>query len=176
MMCEGASLDEVRFFIHSSVIRHGWFVQGVEGKRPDGIPWAYTIGLSENFDHPELVLAGTEDWEQTARILNGMADHIRRGCPLTAGQRFAMPDETWAELVAVHFAQFDHGVFNSWTDYYRCIGPPYPQAHALQVWMPDGDMVRLDTARDVLGAAPPNRVARRQRSRRQVRRRQRPNH
>lgn len=55
IMCDGASLDEVRFGIHGIIDRYGWYIQGVEAP-PGGRSWAYTIGLSAAFDHPELII------------------------------------------------------------------------------------------------------------------------
>lgn len=59
MMCNGASLDDVRFHIHSLIKRVGWAVVPVQGDRPS-TSWAYTIGLTTRFDHPELAVVGCE--------------------------------------------------------------------------------------------------------------------
>jgi hypothetical protein len=56
-MCEGATLDECRFAIHGIIDRYGWFIQYVEVD-PITRAWAYTIGLSAGFEHPELIIAG----------------------------------------------------------------------------------------------------------------------
>ena len=69
IMFEGASLDEARFNIHRIIDRYGWFIQYVEGA-PVTRAWAYTIGLSAGFEHPELIITGVKP-ETAARTLNG---------------------------------------------------------------------------------------------------------
>jgi hypothetical protein len=71
IMCEGATLDECRFSIHGIIDRYGWFIQYVEVE-PITLAWAYTIGLSARFGHPELVIVGVTP-DTAARILNGSA-------------------------------------------------------------------------------------------------------
>ncbi|MCB0996863.1 MAG: DUF4262 domain-containing protein [Acidimicrobiales bacterium] len=34
---------------------YGWMLESVE-EGPDGAGWSYTVGLSENFDHPDLII------------------------------------------------------------------------------------------------------------------------
>src|SRR3546814_5333971 len=60
--------------------RFGWAVQGVEASTP----WTYTIGLTERFGHPELVLAGI-DISLAMNILNALADRVAGGEQLRPG-------------------------------------------------------------------------------------------
>ena len=71
IMCEGASRDEVLFDIHGAIELHGFFMQGVEPDPPHP-GWAYTIGLSDGFGHPEFVVVG-QSMNEAAHILDGLA-------------------------------------------------------------------------------------------------------
>ncbi|MBA2427455.1 MAG: DUF4262 domain-containing protein [Actinobacteria bacterium] len=75
MMCEGASLDDVRFHIHGLIEGSGWAVIPVEGNTPYR-SWAYTVGLVQTFDHPELVVVGLDPLA-AGRLLNSIGDAIR---------------------------------------------------------------------------------------------------
>src|SRR3546814_19040579 len=79
-ICDGATYDEMLAGLHGVVERFGWAVQGVEASTP----WTYTIGLTERFGHPELVLVGI-DISLAMNILNALADRV-------AGEELAVPD------------------------------------------------------------------------------------
>src|SRR3546814_18045840 len=87
-ICDGATYDEMLAGLHGVVQRFGWAVQGVEASTP----WTYTIGLTERFGHPELVLAGI-DISLAMNILNALADRVaggeqlRPGGPRSGGRR-----------------------------------------------------------------------------------------
>jgi Domain of unknown function (DUF4262) len=72
--CDGYSRDEVlqAFDLHIRV--HGWTLVQVQG---DGETWCYTIGLTESFDHPELVLIDVELDRQPA-LVQRLVDVIQR--------------------------------------------------------------------------------------------------
>ncbi|HUQ63998.1 MAG TPA: DUF4262 domain-containing protein [Acidimicrobiales bacterium] len=162
-MCDGASIDEVRFRVHGCITQYGWYIQAVEAGN-DGTDWAYTVGLSAGFDHPELVVVGL-DFLKGGSLLNALAEEVGHGDMFVAGEQLRVLGDV-AEPVEVNSRQFEHGTFATWSDYYSCLGPPLPRAHALQVWLPEVDPLRLDTASNVLGASGPNRAARRRRQRR----------
>ncbi len=143
--------------------QHGWYIQAVAACN-EGAGWAYTVGLSAGFDHPELVVVGL-DFFEGGSLLNALAEEVGHGGTFVAGEHINVLEDD-AELVEVDPRQFEHGAFATWSDYYACLGPPFPQAHALQVWLPEVDSLRLDTASNVLGARGPNRAARRRRRRR----------
>ena len=147
-MCdEGATLDECRFHIHGSIDRYGWFIQYVEVE-PISRAWAYTIGLSAGFDHPELAVTGVHP-DTAARVLNGIGDLIREGHRFP-GHRLSdlrgRPITFWP----VHRAHWRRGVFAVWDDYYECLGPPLPARSALEVVLP-GQRTRLALPTSVIG-------------------------
>jgi hypothetical protein len=131
---EGATPDECRFNIYGIIDRYGWFIQGVKVE-PVARSWAYTIGLSAGFDHPELVITGVT-METAGRILNEIGETIRAGAHFTHGQCFVDDQERHAaRLSEVHPAHFDRGVFAVWQDYYECLGS-FPPARVLEVVLP----------------------------------------
>lgn len=78
-MCEGASQQELLGEAELHIIHHGWFLQGVlpPPDRPQG-GWVYTVGLLENFGHPELVVTDI-GYERGADFLNMLGELIRDG-------------------------------------------------------------------------------------------------
>lgn len=56
LRCDGYSEDEVARSIDLAVRVHGWALIPVEDERP----WAYTVGLLETYQHPELVVTDLE--------------------------------------------------------------------------------------------------------------------
>lgn len=133
-MCEGASLDECRFQIHGIIDRYGWFIQYVEVE-PISRAWAYTIGLSAGFEHPELIIAGVRP-ETAAWVLNGIGEKIRAGMRFTPEHRLVDPAGKHTHFSDVHPRHFERGVFASWVDYYDCLGPPHPDPKAFEVVLP----------------------------------------
>lgn len=55
MMCDGASPEEVIDRYVELVDEHGWMTVAVDGT-PRSPGWAYTIGLTETYGHPELAM------------------------------------------------------------------------------------------------------------------------
>lgn len=147
-MCDGASLDECRFNIHGIIDRYGWFIQYVEVD-PITRAWAYTIGLSAGFEHPELIITGV--WPETAgRVLNGIGEMIRDGRHFVPGDRLIDPAGRYIRLSKVHPRHFEQGVFAAWVDYYDCLGPPHPEPEALEVVLP-GRKALLASPRSPIG-------------------------
>jgi len=135
-MCdEGATLDEVRFAIHGIIARHGWFIQYVEASTV-ARSWAYTVGLSAGFGHPELIVVGVTA-TKAARVLNRLGDMVRDGDKLGPGVGLVDTNRKHTHFSVVHPTHFQRGVFAAWTDYYGCLGPPYPAAAALEVVLPN---------------------------------------
>src|SRR3546814_15805827 len=96
-ICDGATYDEMLAGLHGVVQRFGWAVQGVEASTP----WTYTIGLTERFGHPELVLAGI-DISLAMNILNALADRVAGGEQLRPGGPNVTVGETELRLGSVH--------------------------------------------------------------------------
>lgn len=165
-ICDGATEDEVRQHLAESIDWYGWSVQGVEAS-PANWGWAYTVGLSERFGHPELVVACMLDFSRCGALLNVLGDQIQVGRRFRAGDRTTVAN-TDVAFATVHPHQFDHGVFDMWFDHYRAF-PDHPGGlTALQVVLPPayfcahtGPQPRLDQPGLALERRAGNRAVRR---------------
>ncbi len=133
-MCDGFDLDELRFWIHGTIERHGWAIVAVGSPYDRDPPWAYTVGLSARYDHPEFVITGT---------LGCGALFNQLGAAVRAGERF-LPGCSEVDVLgirarigSVHPDEWLSGRFAAWVDYYGALGPPHPEPSAVQVIWPD---------------------------------------
>lgn len=169
-ICNGATYDEVLGRIDGRVSAGRWSVQGVEGDRHHR-SWAYTIGLHENFGHPELVLTdGRVD--DSALVLDEVAGWIAEGDRYGPGATIES-DGYVLEFGAVHPSYLRHGLCAVWTEYYRWRGAEPRPLEVLQLSTRSPFTCEHLRARAhdlaVPGAFPlgaPNRAARRRAARR----------
>jgi hypothetical protein len=133
-ICDGMTGETSRRQRRESIDRYGWAVVLVEAE-PVSSAWAYTVGLVESFDHPELIVTGLAPWPAGA-LLNELADYVRRGGRLTPGDIVSDPHRKPLRFGKVHDAHWDHGTFAMWRDLYEHLGPPYPEPHAVEVILP----------------------------------------
>lgn len=131
-ICNGLTREEVRERLAEKVACRGFAIQVVEAA-PRQRGWAYTVGLIENYDHPEFVLVNAKV-PTGAAVLDALGQHVRRGSELLPG------DSVWAagwpvDLVQVHPAHLNHGVFDSWLGLYSWLPSP-PEFSALEVVLP----------------------------------------
>lgn len=120
-ICEGATRQQVLDEARCHIIHHGWFLQGIEATpgEDDGY-WVYTVGLLENFGHPELVVTDIE-YREGATMLNWLGEKVRAGFDLRT-MRF---DELGlADLRPVHPSHFDNDLVNTYIDLQRRIPDP----------------------------------------------------
>lgn len=132
IICAGGTHADYYDEIAAHIRDHGWHVTGVEAAalRPG---WAYTIGLLERYDHPELILTGMCCWPCAHATLNGIGAQVAEGARFTAGDEVESPDGGGrARLGAVHPRQWQTSLFNAWRAYYDA-GPLAPAPAALQV-------------------------------------------
>lgn len=134
MMCNGTSLDDVRFHVHGGVTRRGWAVVAVE-EDPLTLGWAYTVGLADR-DHPELVVVG-KDPGFSKQLLDYLGEAVRDGSSFAAGDRVIVADTFTVGFVAVHEEQHESELFAMWFDYYEAVGTLTPVLEVLQVVVPD---------------------------------------
>src|SRR4051794_10933732 len=116
MICDGASHDEVLFYVHGLIENHGWAITPI-GDDPPGRSWVYTIGLAAAFDHPELVLVDIEIATATA-VLDELGERIRAGERLVDVDAVVLDDGRHVRLVDVDQTHIDAGLLNLWFDYY----------------------------------------------------------
>lgn len=110
----------------------GWSVVAVYGS-PEAPPWAYTVGLLEGFDHPELTVIGLEPHDA-----HGLLNHF--GFSVRDGERLVADLETRHEihgrvvkLAPVHRSHWKGSRFNQWHGFYEEEGWGPPDPVAIQV-------------------------------------------
>lgn len=115
-MCEGFTREQLNEEARCHIIHHGWFLQGiVPGPDGTGGGWVYTVGLLENFDHPELVVTDIS-YEDGGALLNQLGELVRRGHDLRTLRR------SHTGLVAVrevHPRHFEHDLVNTYIELQR---------------------------------------------------------
>jgi hypothetical protein len=164
VICDGATVDECRFDIYGAIERYGWFIQGVE-PGPTTIGWAYTIGLTAGFDHPELIVpVSGPDLDDTGHLVNGLGQLISEGKRLSPENAVWRFDGSHVHFSEVHPNHFERGVFAVWDDYYESLGGPLPKREVLEV-VPAGDEPLLSGPTSIIGSPPPSRAERRARQR-----------
>jgi hypothetical protein len=132
-MSERRHIDNWFLETRALIERHGWFVQAVFD---DAHVWAYTVGLSAGFNHPELIVANICCSSCACAILNSIGELVREGRHLDHGDLLADPAGEPVRLSNVDRGNFETGVFAAWSGYYRFFGPPYPEERALEIVLP----------------------------------------
>ena len=90
---------------------HGWALVQVEG---DVTSWSYTIGLTENYGHPELTMAAVRLELQSA-VIHRLVDDI-----VETGQLdLDLVAERELEIVEVHPLRFVQDWFGTWSNRYE---------------------------------------------------------
>ena len=137
-ICDGGTLEELHRRIDDAIDGRGWFISAVEAG--PGVPaWAYTIGLSERFGHPELVVVDPQCFACAADLINALAEDVARGVVHQAGDTVGGQGRLVARIGAVHPEEWNTDRFNGWLWYYEEKPWQPPPARALQViWQSPG--------------------------------------
>jgi hypothetical protein len=88
---DGEEADDADVRVRSDIERYGWHVALVPPEHEDdprSIGWAFTIGLFERFQHPELAVFGM-DLRAMHQLLNRAGVAIRKGWRLEAGPPYS---------------------------------------------------------------------------------------
>jgi hypothetical protein len=135
VICDGGSEEELLSDEFVRIALHGFVMVAVQSTTP----WAYTIGLLQSFDHPELVVTGLPD-DVAAHVMSGVVARVREGERFTpSSPALSLCKCTTATFGTVNPAQWDAGRFGQWVRYYRWLGGEPPIADAVQVlWDKDG--------------------------------------
>lgn len=70
-------IDEIKRRMERGIKDYGWWIQAVL-PGPDNPPFAYTVGLTETFGHPELLMIGFRP-EMMHDLLNGCGRLVKSG-------------------------------------------------------------------------------------------------
>ena len=88
---------------------HGWSLVDVT----ESLPWSYTIGLTESYGHPELMMIGVELETQSAAIRR-IVEPIARTGSVDAADLI----DAGIELVEVHGNHLRGDWFGTWANRY----------------------------------------------------------
>ncbi len=105
---------------------HGWALVQVQD---ESTVWSYTVGLVENYDHPELTLLDA-DLDVASWLINRLVDDIAARGELSAG----LVRKLGVQCVEVHDDHLHSDLFGTWSNRYGCLVPP---GDMLQVLLPD---------------------------------------
>jgi hypothetical protein len=75
-------VDEIEQRVRADIERYGWHVAKIAGE-DSAPPWAFTIGLWDRFEQPELVIFGL-DLDAMHELLNEMGQRVIRGARFEA--------------------------------------------------------------------------------------------
>lgn len=114
LICDGYSEEQVMGAVDMHIRIHGYHLQLVEDDRP----WAYTVGLTETFDHPELVVVGVE-LRSAEELIRIAVDVLKAGCDLDRGLA-----QHGAHTAVVHERYLDGEWFGNWMRRYDGELPP----------------------------------------------------
>ena len=160
-ICDGMTHDEFNERTMRGIEQYGWYITGVEDG--PGLGWAYTIGLLEGFDHPELIVAGL-GWPESGHLLNQLGDRVAAGRLLYPG----LADETIEGIdfgVVAPDQWKAQSTFAGWLGYYEWRGGMPADPFAVQVFVSGAPATRLveldDPGSDISGMRTVNRPPRR---------------
>jgi hypothetical protein len=172
MICDGYTFEEVLAYEAAQLELERFLVQAVGSPDPPhAANWAYTVGLLDRAEHPELIVVGTDVGVGT-RLLRALGDAVLAGERFAPGEMIHINGEI-ARVGAVAPIQYTLDTFNSWHNL-RSYGALHaPALEAVQiivadVWSATPDLLLADpSARVGSGrSAAPNRATRRAGSRR----------
>lgn len=127
--CDGYSFEQVMLDLDLTIRTFGWQLTQVSDPAPiSTLPWSYTIGLGESYDHAELMMIGVELGTQSMVIRRVVAMIEERG---------QIDHDELARLglslVEVHRNHLRDHWFGTWS---RRYGEPPPDGTFLQIVPP----------------------------------------
>ncbi len=126
MRCDGFSEEEIERHDDLCIQVHGFLMQQVYEQPRDERSWTYTIGLIENFGHPELLCVQISANTQ-AELVHALGTAVVENGELPAE---ALQDLD-VELRPVHEDHLDGDLVASWRNRYA--GRPPARGEFLQV-------------------------------------------
>jgi len=107
--------------------------------------WAYTVGLFENFEHPEIVIFGLKA-DNRHRILNWIGDNVKKKTPFTADKEHDWVLDNykcWSKLVQKRW-YYDLLGYARWfyktereSDNFPCVQALWPDKEGIFPWQPE---------------------------------------
>jgi len=133
-ICEGADPDTVLAIMRGEVDDQGWTFVGV-GPSHRSPGWIYSVGLTVNFDHPELVMVGAPR-EHANHALGHIAEDVSTGSRFRPLGSYPWGGGLRLRFDWVHPRHFRLGTFALWDQILEGrVGGVHPRA--LQVLPPE---------------------------------------
>jgi hypothetical protein len=135
--CNGGSADEWARSVDRNIDDNGFTVVAVEGPGLNGVGgWAYSIGLTERFDHPELVVTGGCCSACGRQLIADVASLVTAGDHFDVGDELSLGSRRAVRFAPVHPMQWSTDRFNAWLEHYTSKPWAWPMQCALQiVWL-----------------------------------------
>ncbi len=113
MACDGISEEKIAQWLEMTILTNGWALQGVEPPDPSNPAggWLYTVGATESFGLPELVIAD-RPIDEAGHVLNWAVQLLRDGGSLDD------LDADHVLWVPVHDEHLPTDLFASYTNHY----------------------------------------------------------
>jgi hypothetical protein len=173
-MCEGFSLDDVLAIDSASIAEYGFAIIAVgpphDAHEQTGT-WAYTVGLLDAADHPELIVTGVSA-ETAGMVLQTLAREVLAGEWFEVGDTIRTPRGV-AKVGPVHEIQYGLETFNMWHNLHSYGTLKTAELEAVQIVLPSAFFCSVHRhAQPVLDdpaarvgrlPPPPNRAERRRR-------------
>jgi Domain of unknown function (DUF4262) len=169
-ICNGMTHEELFEREAALIAEHGYIVRGVDGDA-DHESWAYSIGLVDIADHPELIVVGVETMF-AMRFVRLLSEWVLDGDRLSVGDKIQIADQGVARIGAVHDIQYTLETFASWHALHER-GAVEGLLEAVQVVLPSRMFCAVHAHQQPLLDDPHARVGQRVRVNRAARRRRR---
>jgi hypothetical protein len=118
------------------IAKFGFTVVAV-GTTDDKRGWAYTIGLVDNFDHPELVVAGVLR-RNAGRLVAELGERVVSGLRLDPSTSPMLLHEAEVGIRPVHERHLHGDLVSAWHWYHEEVGRWEVEPRAIQLVVPDG--------------------------------------
>jgi hypothetical protein len=135
VMCSGATVKDVVNRLHREIEDRGFAIVPVEDAS-EKTSWAYTIGLVDSMNHPELVVAG-HPLGAAVRVLGELGQAVLGGHRLEPDDSPITFHGAAVGVVPVHQWHLHQGLIAAWHWYYDGVGRPDVEPRALQILLPD---------------------------------------
>lgn len=109
LQCDGYSYEQAMLDLDLTIRVHGWSLISVTESQP----WSYTIGLTESYGHPELMMIGVDQNMQSGAIRRIVEPIVKTGRVDTAELA-----DAGIELVEVHGDHLRGDWFGTWANRY----------------------------------------------------------
>jgi hypothetical protein len=161
-ICDGKTYEEVHERQAERIAEHGYVIQPVGDGPDDPNAWAYTMGLLDIADHPEMIVTGMLNTGLV--VLSALAEGVLDGDEVFLGDIIHTPFGH-ARIEPVHKVHYEINTFNSWHSLKESGAIDADELIALEIVMPGHRGPTLANPHSRLGGPQPNRAERRRRNR-----------